>query len=460
MIGSGNILNIFDYLDNTLSKNEENIENTNVKLTKEYIDSNQENIYQFSELDKIIKANQYHAEFWNDAYDKIYSEFMKYAKSTYPEKGSLYMVHEYGKNGILNIYEYKNNGKGYYGMDYPIIHKVSISELPKGTLKNTMLRKVNNKFVIDDEANKIVSNKVVEWAIKRIDKLEITAKSNRIENEIYLVDKKYRNSLYLVNNNTKDKFYEKKISEDIIKNIGTGTILRYINGTYIIDEELTNLNLNGELNFFDKEKDKVINSDRNQTSLIKKTEKERNVTTETRDKMYSFRSKILENYANETIDKGSMYYIYDMFDLNENTYILTLCSNAGIEANDKICSIIGGNELPIEAGVDSVLRFKHGKLLLDKETTACVEKEMQAKIEELLNEQEKELISKRIEGHLYKVCEVHKNKVVLIDMNSPANSLGTAYNCFQEFNFSKELLRKSVEGDIVRYVNGKYVPYV
>lgn len=430
-------------------------------LTKEYINSNQGNIYEFKELEKLIKTNQYHSEFWKDTYGKIYSEFMKYAKSTYSEKGSLYMVHEYGQNGILSVYEYKNYGKGYYGMDLPITHEVSISELPEGTLQNTMLRKVNGKFVIDEEANKIVSDKLVEWATERIDKLETTAKENRIENEIYLVKEKYRNSLYLVNNNTKDEFYEKKIPEDIIKNIGTSTILRYTNGEYAIDEELTNLNLNGELNFFNKEKDEVINNDRNQISLIEKTEKDRNVTTGTRGKMHSIRSEILENYASENLDKGSMYYIYGTSDFNENTYLLTLCSEAGeIEVDDRGCTIIGENELPLEAGVDSVLRVRNGKLTLDKEATAFVEKEMQAKIEELLKEQEKESISKRIEGHFYKVCEVHTDKVVLIDMNSPANLEGTAYSCFQEFEFSKELLRKSVEGDIVRYVNGEYVPYV
>lgn len=467
-------MNIFDYLNDALDKGFDNIKNSlentldelkelfdnknNDNLTKENTNFNQGNIYQFSKLDNIIKANQYHSSFWENAYDKIYSEFMEYAEKTFPEKGSLYMVEVYRKEDTCCVYEYK--GKDSYGMDLLEIHEVAISKLPEGTLQNTMIRKVNGKFVIDETANKFIGDKVVEWANERIDKLENKAKENRVENDIYLVEEKYRNSLYLANNSTKEKFYEKQISEDVLKSIGRGTILRYTNGAYVIDENLTNLNLNGELNFYDKEKNEAINSDRNQISLIEKTEEERNVTSQTRDKMYLMQGKILSNYANETLDKGSMYYIYNVDDYKENAYLLTLCGGNNELKREKIRGVItiNENELPVEAGVDSVLRVKDGKITLDREATNFVAKEMQAKIDEMLIKQEKELNSKRIEGHFYQVAEVNAHRVVLMDLNSPANDTGTMFIGFQEFKFSKELLRKCVEGDIVRYVNGEYVP--
>ena len=109
------------------------------------------------------------------------------------------------------------------------------------------------------------------------------------------------------------------------------------------------------------------------------------------------------------------------------------------------------NDIPENAGVDSVLRISDGKYILDNQATKYVEEETMNVIEKILKEQADYLAEKRIEGHIYEVTEKGIDRVWLYDNNSDNGEI------IEEIEFPMDLLNKIEEGDTVKYENGKYV---
>ena len=213
-----------------------------------------------------------------------------------------------------------------------------------------------------------------------------------------------------------------------------------------IEETLNELKeaINEKLNEYGLE-NKPVDSQRNTISLLDKTRNENNVTSKCRDNMYLARRQIIEDYYQKTLDKGNMYYIYNICSDKENTFLMSI----PLEEKSHEIFEIKGTELPEGAGVDSVLRLKNNHYELDKEATKTVLKEMEKKFDELLKEQEKWLQSKRIEGHIYQAVEVQDKGIWLTDIDNPRGT-------FQEMNFSKEILNLAQNGDYFQYINGKY----
>ena len=133
-----------------------------------------------------------------------------------------------------------------------------------------------------------------------------------------------------------------------------------------------------ELNdYLDQKLDKTNNQ---QESILEKIQNENKISTEYRDKMLITRSTILQEYAQKTADKGTMYYIYDQ---RGDNYLLPICEKQ--KSNQLIK--MSKQELPEEAKIDSVLRIKNGKYELDKEATEIIKDKMN----------KKEYLKKRIE---------------------------------------------------------------
>lgn len=219
-----------------------------------------------------------------------------------------------------------------------------------------------------------------------------------------------------------------------------------------------NINLNiddknrEEVSEFIKElSDYLENDNQRQVSILEQVQNNQKVTTMYRDKMFIERNNILNNYAKETLDKGTMYYIYNK-DLELNNYYLSICdenkSNIVIEAKK--------DELPEDIGADTVLRQENGKYIVDKRATFVIRKQMQEMINKLLREQEKYLESNRLEGHIYEVGEIEQDRVWLYDVTkNDVNGI----EAFEEIEFPFELLNNISEGNIVMYRKGSYIIY-
>lgn len=173
------------------------------------------------------------------------------------------------------------------------------------------------------------------------------------------------------------------------------------------------------------------------------------IITEFRDKMYIQRSKILNDYAKQTVDKGTMYYIYDKNSKLEDGYNLCICeeekSHIIIEANSNI--------LPNGATIGSVLRKFEGNYILDNEATKDVSEKIEKMKDELLEKQTEFFNSKRIEDHIYEVSEKGNDRVWIFDITNNSDE------ALEEIDFPKELLQNAKVGDLFIYKNGEYKQY-
>lgn len=206
-----------------------------------------------------------------------------------------------------------------------------------------------------------------------------------------------------------------------------------------------------ELNEFIEDnfsKHDIPNSTRKEQSLIQELQKQNKLTTSYRDKMHVERSHILQDYAEKTANKGTMYYIYNKDNNEKDTYHLCICDK---ENSHKVIKV-QGKDLPEDAGVDTVLRMEKGKYTIDKEATNKVHERMEEMIEKLLKEQSQKVEEKRIEGHDYEVVEVSSKEVTLIDITKDKNN----GECFEELTSKRNFLNIK-EGDILKYINGEYI---
>lgn len=185
---------------------------------------------------------------------------------------------------------------------------------------------------------------------------------------------------------------------------------------------------------------------RNQVSLLNQIQEENNITSEYRDKMYITRGNILQDYAKETLNDGTMYYIYDK---TGNNYLVSICE----EKRSHEILELSENDLPQGAGVESVLRLQNDNYILDTKATEYIKEEMKETFNQLLEEQTNKMEERRIEGHIYEFIEGSENSIWLID-NTINNGKG-----FQEFEFKSEVFDNAKEGDLFQYRNGDYQKY-
>ena len=199
------------------------------------------------------------------------------------------------------------------------------------------------------------------------------------------------------------------------------------------------------------EKSNTQRTPRKEKSLIQELLEQNKITTSYRDKMHVERSKILYEYAEQTADKGTMYYIYNKDNNEIDTYHLCVCD----KENSRKVIEVKTRDLPEGAGVDSVLRIKDGEYVLDHIATNEVYVKMEKMVQQLLEEQIQKMKEHRIENHLYEVVEASSKTVTLIDITIDKNN----GECFEKLINSKQSFQNAKEGDIFQYIDGKYIKW-
>lgn len=195
-----------------------------------------------------------------------------------------------------------------------------------------------------------------------------------------------------------------------------------------------------------------INIEKEDIPLVNPAHNENKIIAKYRDTMYIKRAQILNNYAKQSKDKGTMYYIYDKNSKMADGYNLYVCeekySHAVIEKSK--------NDLPEGAKIGSVLRHTESGFIIDEDATNEILQKINQMKSKLIEEQTKYLESKRIEGHIYEMPEKSSDRAWLYDITNE-NSNGIEE--IEEINFPKELLQNATEGDLFIYENGKYQKY-
>lgn len=196
---------------------------------------------------------------------------------------------------------------------------------------------------------------------------------------------------------------------------------------------------------------KIYTNDYNLNNLLSDdlTLYDKKIITKFRDEMLKERNSILQNYADNTKEKGEMYYIYNRNENKKNSY--NLCNCKAEKSHEVITKQI--EEIPEDANLGSVLRKQNDKFVVDTEATKFIEKEINMMIQEKIEEQNQYLDSRRIDGHIYEVGEKYSGRIWLYDLN---NSVGEGIEGIEEIEFPIDLYENAKEGDRFVYKDGEY----
>jgi len=116
---------------------------------------------------------------------------------------------------------------------------LSAEALPEGITVDRVISKKGNQFVINEEATKIIADRIEESAKQIANEQNAKLLGFREEDGLYQVVDFSEKGVFLQKINDKKVFEEANISEDLREKIGNDAILRYKGGSYIYEEELT-----------------------------------------------------------------------------------------------------------------------------------------------------------------------------------------------------------------------------
>lgn len=191
----------------------------------------------------------------------------------------------------------------------------------------------------------------------------------------------------------------------------------------------------------------IKNDVKEEIPLVNPTYDSERIITKYRDEMLTKRLEILNNYAQNTQNKGEMYYIYSKNSESENSYNICICE----EDKSHIVIEKSQEELPSGAIVGSVLRKNNDRFIIDEKATKTISEKLDNMKSQLLEEQREFLASQRIEGHMYEMAEKSEDRALLFDITA-GNDEG-----FEEIDFPLELLNESKEGELFVFEDGEYI---
>lgn len=146
---------------------------------------------------------------------------------------SLYFVTY--KNEAKNNYTISQYNKGGENTSFGL----SGEDLPKDVKKDVVLKKEDDKFVVDYQATETIMNKISDCAEKLAQEQNTKLNKSREENGLYQVVDISSNGVYLQNMSNNQVFEEVDIPKELLNQIGNDYILRYKDGTYTLEQELT-----------------------------------------------------------------------------------------------------------------------------------------------------------------------------------------------------------------------------
>lgn len=179
---------------------------------------------------------------------------------------------------------------------------------------------------------------------------------------------------------------------------------------------------------------------------------EKILTTKYRDKFRKEVNIFIEEYANNSINKGELLYIYSKDSQIEDTYNASICEKG--KSHEVVH--IKKEELPENVDIDTAIRLYDNQYAIDEEATKEIEEHIKEIVNRIICEQEKELDEHRIEGHIYVVEEVEINRVWLYDISIDDSN---GVEVIEETTIPEETILQINNGSKLIYKDGKYELY-
>ena len=209
-------LDIFENLIDKVNENEF-IQN----FTKE-LEKNIENSMQKSMLEKFVSDNKIISE---------YKDKMLINRNM--------ILQELNNNEMYYIYDKK--GSDYLaticekGKSHEII-RIPERDVKSNVKIDSVLRKTNDKFELDEETTRLVKNKMEEMFKKILEEQNKMMESRRIDGHIYEYVEGSKNSVWLIDNNLNNGEVFEEIQQEVFKDAQEGDLFEYINGEYKINK--------------------------------------------------------------------------------------------------------------------------------------------------------------------------------------------------------------------------------
>lgn len=226
-----------DLVNNVFNNLKDNkfVQNFINELSNYLENNNSNNIeYKWNNLiseDLILYDNKIISKFKNEMLILRNNILQKYADDT-KELGDMYYIYNTSENekNAYNICIYNQNTNN------KIITK-EIEKLPEGATLGSVLRKLNEKFILDTEAAKKVAQEINIMIKEKIEEQNKYLDSKRIDGHIYEVGEKYSERIWLydLEKDTKggiEGIEEIKFPKNLYENAKTGDLFIYKNGEY------------------------------------------------------------------------------------------------------------------------------------------------------------------------------------------------------------------------------------
>ena len=164
--------------------------------------------------------------------NEVKSLLEEYSKNLNDDEKLYYVSYQNTMSNTYQVLEYDNSGKS-------VSSYISADELPENITVGYILKNENSEFAIDEELTKKFVNEIEKIAENLADEQNSELDNYREEGETYQVVDFSSHGLYLQNTENGSVFEEINLSEELLDKIGNGYVLKYENGEYIIQEDLT-----------------------------------------------------------------------------------------------------------------------------------------------------------------------------------------------------------------------------
>lgn len=190
---------------------------------------NQSNLISAEDVEKEYKLD---SDSISDLKAKRNELLQSYSKELDDDEKLYYISYKNILKNTYQILEYDNTG------EYSKIF-VSADDLPENVTVGQILKKASGEFVLNEVLTKNLVNDLSNVAESLLNEQNIKLDSYRKEEQTYRVVDFSLNGIYLQDMETYAIFEETSISEELYDKISNDYILRYENGEYIYDEDLT-----------------------------------------------------------------------------------------------------------------------------------------------------------------------------------------------------------------------------
>ncbi len=187
------------------------------------------NIMNINSIEEKYKLNSEYANKLKIERNKILEE---QARNFNNDESLYYVSYKNSFNNNYQIIEFNkiNENKSFY---------ITGEELPKNILVGKVMRKIDDKFEIDNDITEQIMKKVEDCAEVIANEQNEELKKYRQEGAIYQVVDHSSKGVFLQNKDNNVIFEETNLSEELMDKISNDYILSYKNGEYVYEEELT-----------------------------------------------------------------------------------------------------------------------------------------------------------------------------------------------------------------------------